>query len=144
MGQIQFTISLIMIGLFSIAIIGFALEFAEDNNAAIDLNDDSQFSQLYKNQTGNLEAFSNDTQTTYSSIVNSSISESGQTTARGGQFAITPVNAILSVKDILRVGYTSIFGSGKGFGLFLTTFLGMITFIMGLLIWKTWAGRLPD
>jgi hypothetical protein len=26
----------------------------------------------------------------------------------------------------------------------LTTFLGMILFITGLLIWKTWAGRSPD
>ena len=48
-------------------------------------------------------------------------------------------------KDIiLKVGYSKIFGTDSGLGIFITTFLGMIVFITALLIWKTWAGRSPD
>ena len=40
MGQISLTISLIMIGLFTIAIISFATNFAVDTDAAVSISDD--------------------------------------------------------------------------------------------------------
>lgn len=144
MGQIQFTIALVMIGLFSVAVIGFATNFANDNSVAVDISDDSALSSLYTKQTGNLTQFGNDTQATYSSIANSTISAGDETTRSGGQFKITPVTAITFATSILYTGYTKIFGSDSGFAIFITTFLGLIVFIMGLYIWKTWAGRNPE
>lgn len=143
MGQIQFTTSLVLIALFTIAIVGFAVNFAIDNNAVIDISDDAQISSLDSNVQSNLSNFREGSQDTYQSIVESSI-ESGQTTPSGGQFAVTPISAIGSVKNILQVGYIKIFGSGSGFGIFLASFLALLGFIFGMYIWKTWAGRLPD
>jgi hypothetical protein len=143
MGQIQLTIALVMIGLFSVALIGFGVNFAADNDAAISLSDDPEISNLDTNIQGNLSSFRSGSESTYQSIVESSIDE-GETTPSGGQFAITPVNAISTVSNILKTGYLKIFGTGSGFGIFITAFLGLIGFIMGLYLWKTWAGRNPE
>jgi hypothetical protein len=143
MSQIQWTISLVMIGLFTIAIIGFAINFAADNDSPVSLSDDPDISNLYDDSGENVVGFDTSSEDTYTSILNSSITESGSTTG-GGQFALTATNTVGVVKNILKVGYTKIFGTSSGFGIFITTFLGLIVFITVLLIWKTWAGRMPD
>jgi len=145
MGQIQWTVALVLIGLFAIAIIGFAISFADVNNAAVDISDDPEISNFYSSSVTDLDSFSGDSADTYTSIViNSSISEEGQTTQTAGQFAITPTSIIGVAKNILEVGYKEIFGSEGGFNIFLYSFLGLIVLIMALLLWKTWAGRIPD
>lgn len=143
MGQIQFTVSLVMIALFTVAIIGFAVNFAIDNDAAINLADDPELSSLDTSTQSDLSTFRGGSEDTYQSIVESSI-EQGETTPSGGQFAITPLTIVGTITNILLVGYIKIFGTGGGFGIFITTFLAMIGFIFGLYLWKTWAGRIPD
>ncbi len=143
MGQIQYTIALTSIALFTIAIIGFAVNFAIDNDAFHSLSDDPGLTNLKTDAEGNLSSFRGGSEDTYQSIVESSIEE-GDTTPSGGQFAITPLTAISTVKNILKVGYVRIFGGGGGFGIFLTTLLALIGFIFGLYLWKTWAGKMPD
>ena len=143
MGQIQFTIALVTLALFSIAIIGFAVNFASDNNAAISIANDPEISELNTNLQGNLTSFQTSAESTYQSIVESSITQ-GQTTPSGGQFAITPPNVIPVTKNIIKTGYLKIFGNGSGFEIFLVSFLGILVFIIGMYIWKTWAGRNPD
>lgn len=144
MGQIQWTIGLVLIGLFAIAIIGFTINFAIDNEAAVDISDDAQMANLFTETSGNISGFDSASESTYTSIINSSIAQEGFTTQSAGQFAITPTNVISVTKNILRAGYVKIFGSGTGFGVFVTTFIGLMVFITGLLIWKTWAGRNPE
>lgn len=139
----QYTIALVMISLFSLAIIGFAINFASDNNSVIDIADDPQILSLNTNVKSNLSSFREGSESTYQSIIESSI-ETGETTPSGGQFAITPLNALFVAKNILQVGYIKIFGTGSGFGIFLGTLLGVIGFIFALFIWKAWIGRIPD
>ena len=143
MGQIQYTTALIMIGLFAVAIIGFAVNFATDNDAPISISDDPELIALQTNTEGNLSNFRGGSESTYQSIVESSI-ETGDTTPSGGQFAITPVSAVPVAKNILKVGYIKIFGTGSGFGIFITSFLAIIVFTIGMYIWKTWGGKNPD
>ena len=144
MSQIQWTISLVLIGLFTIAIIGFAVNFAADNDAAFSLADDPELSALSKYIRDNTSEFNVQSANTYTSILNSSITGAGSTTQTGGQFTLTATNSVGVVENILRVGFTKIFGGSSGFGIFITTFLGLIVFITVLLIWKTWAGKIPD
>lgn len=143
MGQIKFTVALVMIALFSIAIIGFAIDFANSNDAAVSILDDSDIVSLQENAEGNISGFRSSSRTQYESIINTTISASGTSTS-GGQFAVTPTNVLGVVKNVLLVGYTKIFGTGSGFGVFLTTLLAMLVFMMGLYIWKSWAGKSPD
>ena len=46
MGDIKYIGGLLMVVLFAIAIVGFMFAFADDNDVAIDLEDDSGFSTL--------------------------------------------------------------------------------------------------
>jgi type IV secretory pathway VirB6-like protein len=132
-----------MIGLFSIAIIGFAVNFAKDNNAAVDISNDEQISNLYAEQKSNLSSFGSQSESTYESILGASV-EAGQTTPKGGQFGITPLSSLSVVKNILKVGYIKIFGSDSNFGVFLTALISVLVFTFALLIWKAWIGRIPD
>ena len=142
-GLLQFTTALVVIGLFTIALIGFATNFAEDNNAAIDLSDDAQITALDTNIKSNTSSFREGSESTYQSIIESSI-ESGETTPSGGQFAITPLSALGVVKNILQVGYVKIFGTGSGFGIFLGSLITILGFTFAMLIWRAWAGRMPN
>ena len=143
MGLKDITIALVTIGLFTIAILGFAINFAVDNDAPIDISDDSELSNLNTEVTGNVESMESDAEGTYQSIVGSSIEE-GETTVKGGQFAITPENTLGVTKNIMRTSYRKIFGSDSGFNIFLTSFIGLLLFIVALAIWKAWIGRNPD
>ena len=144
MSQIQWTISLVLIGLFTIAIIGFAVNFASDNSAAVSIGDDPELSTLSTLTEEDVDGFNVESGNTYASILNSSITGESSTTKTGGQFSLTATNSVGVVENILRVGFTKIFGGSSGFGIFITTFLGLIVFITVLLIWKTWAGKIPD
>lgn len=141
MGQIKLTISLVMIGLFTIAILGFAINFAIDNDASISINQDSEVSDLYSKSQGNISGFSDDSEDTYQSILETTIEEGGSTAPSTAPFALTTRNALGTTKNIVQVGYQKIFGTGAGFGIFITTFIGLLTVIFGLYIYKTLKGN---
>ena len=143
MGQINFITSLVLIGLFTIALLGFALNFASDTGAEVSLASDSEIMAMSSGIEANTSAFTSSANQTYYDIVGSSV-ETGDTTTSGGQFALTPINAIGTVRNIMLVGYHKIFGTDSGFEIFILTFLAMLTFIIGLYIWKTWKGGMPD
>jgi len=143
MGQISLTISLIMIGLFTIAIIGFATHFAVDNDSAVSINQDPELMNLYSNSKGNISEFSSGSQDTYTSILETTIEPGSDSPQSAGPFAITSTNTLSTTTNILKVGYTKIFGTGTGFGVFLTTFVGIIAFLFGMYIYKTLRGN-PD
>ena len=143
MGQLDFTISIVLIGLFTIAIIGFAINFAEDNNAPVDISDDSGLTSLKTNTEADVSSIEDSTEDTYTSLLESSVQE-GETLEKGGTLSLTVTNAIPVFFNILRVGYSRIFGNDSGFEVFLTAFIGIIIFIGAMYFAKTWLGRNPD
>jgi hypothetical protein len=143
MGQINFITSLVLIGLFTIALLGFALNFASDTGADISLANDAQIMAMSQGVTANTTAFTSSSNQTYYNIVGATVT-TGDTTPSGQQFALTPINAIGTVRNIVLVGYHKIFGTDSGFEIFILTFIAMLTFIIGLYIWKTWKGGMPD
>lgn len=143
MGQIQWTIALISLALFSVAVIGFMVGFANDNNSAIDIANDPQINTFSVDTNNNISSFQTGSQGTYDSIVNSTI-DSGDTVTSGTPFAITPLNMVSVVSNIFKVGYTRITGGNPSLEIFLMTFLALIIFITAMYIWKTWGGRNPE
>lgn len=143
MGQISLTISLVMIGLFSIAIIGFGIGFASDNNAAFSIADDPELAQFNLQAKGNASGFNQDAEDTYRSLINTTVNDESGVPTTTGTFAITPTNAVGTVSNVLQVGYTKIFGTGSGFGIFLTSLISILAFMIALYIYKTFRGN-PD
>lgn len=144
MGQLKYIISIMFIGLFTLAILGFAINFAEDNDATISIADDEELSSLQTDMESQISSSSTSTESTYSSLLESSVGEGGETLESGGTISLTITNAIPVFTNILNVGYIKIFGDEGNFGVFLTAFITMILFVGAMYFIKTWLGRNPD
>jgi hypothetical protein len=140
----KWVVGFALFGMFTLALIGFAMNFANDNNSAVDVSNDAQIVSLYSATAQNLSNLGSASETSTASIINSSIATGGTTTQSGSQFAITPASAVGTGKNVIQVGYYKIFGTDAGFGVFLYSLIGIITFISGLMIWKAWVGRQPS
>jgi len=145
-GIMQWSIAWVFVALFIVAIIGFSIGFARDNSSPVSIADDSELMNTYGNVTGNLEGFQTSSSETLNSTLSTTISPTSAsgTTTTAGQYSITLNDLIGVAKNTLRVGYSKIFGSDSGFGIFITTFLSVIAFIFGYYIIKAWIGRTPD
>ena len=138
--QITLTVSLVMIALFVIAIISFSVGFANDNNAEINIADDPELSSFYAGAKSDLSDYKTDSEETYSSILKTTIEPGSDVAQSSGSFAITAGNVLGVIKNIVYLPYQKILGSGQGFGVFITTFIAILVFVIGLLIYKSLRG----
>ena len=138
---IALTASLIMIALFSIAIIAFSISFANDNSAVISIVDDPELSELSTDTSSGISTFKDEAEGTYSSILETTVEPGSDVIQSAGPFAITVGNIVGITKNIVYLPYKKIFGSGSGFGIFFTTFMAFLAFIIGLLIYKALRGN---
>lgn len=143
MGTIQITISLMLLTLFTVAIISFATNFATDNNAPVDIGDDSDLASLNTNAQGNTTYFTENASSEYQSIIESTIPVGAQTIQTASPFAITPSSTLGTLKNILQVVNIKIFGSNSAFNIFLVAFVSLLILIIGLYLYKTLRG-FPD
>jgi len=138
--QITLTVSLVMIVLFTIAVIGFSIGFANDNDAAMSVVDDPELSGIYSKASGNMSLLKDQSEDTYQSILSSTIEPGSDVVQSAGPFAITPTTVVGTTSNIIMLPYKKIFGGGSGFGVFFTAFITFLVFIIGLLIYKTLRG----
>jgi len=143
MGTIQLTTSLVLITLFTVAILGFAINFAIDNNSAVDIADDADIQNLNKGLNSSVRGFKGDSESTYNTIINSTVQPGSDTLQSPAPFTITWSNTLGFATNIFTVTYNVIFGKEGTFSIFLNTFIGLIIFIGVLYIVKTWKGA-PD
>jgi len=139
--QITLTMSLIMIALFSIAIIGFSVGFANDNNAAISVVDDDEINSFYSDTRTSAENIKDNSEGTYESIIDTTVEPGSDVAQSAGPFAVSVSNIVGVGKNVILVPYKKIFGSGSGFGIFFTVFGAVILFLFGLYLYKTLRGN---
>jgi len=139
--QITLTLSLIFITLFSISIFGFAIEFANDNNAAMSIVDDPELNEFYTNTRTNLSTYKSDAEGTYASIIDTTVEPGSDVAQSTGPFAVSVSNVVGIGKNIIYIPYKKIFGSGEGFGIFFTIFGSIILMLFALLLYKTLRGN---
>jgi len=139
--QITLTMSLIFIALFSIAIFGFAIGFANDTDAAMSIADDSDLNTFYTDTRDNLSTYKSDSEGTYASIIDTTVEPGSDVAQSTGPFAVSVTNIVGVGKNMILVPYKKIFGSGDGFGVFFTIFGAIVIFLFGLLLYKTLRGN---
>ena len=142
--QITLTISLTILFLFVVSIVGFSINFASDNDADISISDDpeNRISGVYTNSKDGLDTFKDGAESTYQSILDTTVEPGSDVAQSTAPFAITPFNLISTAKNIITVPKNVIFGgSGSPFGFIFTTFLTIISFVFGLLIYKALRGN---
>lgn len=143
MGTLTLIKGLMFIGLFTVAMITFAVNFAEQNDAAISLADDTELTSLSSDTATNIDGLASDTEKTYSSIIPKTVNPGSDVLPSPGPFTITTANSLSVSKNIMEVGYSRIFGTNTGFGVFLTALVSMVGLMLTLYIIKTWRGS-PD
>ena len=139
--QIQLTMSLIFIALFAVAIFGFAIGFANDNDASISISNDAEINTFYTDTRTNLSTYKSDSEGTYASIIDTTVEPGSGVAQSTGPFAVSVSNVVGVGKNIIYIPYKKIFGSGEGFGIFFTIFGAVIVFMFGLLLYKTLRGN---
>jgi len=143
MGSIKFFASVLMVGLFAIAIVTFATQFGNDNSSAILLSDDEQLNTLNNEINSTITTWHssvNDTGTTFFSTTQD---QGDQSATSGGQFKSGINGALSMATKAMTSGYNKIFGSDGGFGIFLTGLTGILLFMLVAYGWKYWKGN-PD
>jgi hypothetical protein len=149
MGQIKFIGSIMMVMLFTIAIIGYATNFGIDNNSGTRIDDlDDDFTQLQTNITaevqGNRLEVTNSSEGFFESSFHQSSDSVDTTTVTGGQFKTIVKAPVSAIKTIFGSINKNIFGKSKEFGIFLTGLISLIVIAGMLYIWKTWKGGNPN
>ena len=140
MGDVKLTTALVFIALFGIAITAYVTNWGTDNNSAIDLNNDPEFSDYYTIQKGNVTTFQIDTNSSASAFSASEITEGDQTTRTGGQFKVGILSMITSLKNTASLIQGKLFGGSVTFGVIITGLLSLLIYIGFRYIWQTWRG----
>jgi len=143
MGEIKWVAGLLLAGLFGFALIMFAINFANDNGSAYTLEEGDGFNSTKNQLNQTFFTFHSDVNTSSDKFFQSEIQE-GDTVVKGGQFKVGPGSALTVVTLLISQAFKSVFGSGVGFGVFLTALTSFLALVTFLYIWKVWAGRNPD
>jgi len=140
--QISLTVSIVMIALFSVAIIGFSVGFANDNNAAFSIADSDEVSDAYSSQQTNLTDFRTQSNSTYTSILESSVAPGSDVVPSAAPFSLTSGSLLGTAKNMVTIPIVYIFGGWSSpFAIFFTTLIGIISFMFILYVIKTWRGN---
>lgn len=147
MGQIQFMGAILLVVLFSIAVVGYATNFANDNDVYVTLNNDSFVTGQQSDLESGISTFKTQANSSVLSLTKGTIASGDETTETGSQFKGSVSGIFDSMKAALNTAYARIFGQeqgNSGLGIFLVALISFLTVLMGLYIWKTWAGKTPD
>jgi len=141
MGLAKITMALMMVALFSIALVTFAINYGIDNNAQINLGQDDEFVASQSELRSNVEVFYSDVNISNDAFQSSTISSQTEASEGGTQFKVTPTNSLSMFKNALKTSFTKIFGSDSGFGILLTALISIVGFLVGLYAWRAWKGN---
>ena len=133
--------SLTMIALFTVAIIGFSIGFANDNDAAVRIDDDSDINALYADSQGNINSLKDNTEDTYSSIVNTTIEAGSDVIKSPAVFTLTWGNLYSTLGAMLTVITVVIFGGNPALAMFTTAFMTLLGIMFALYLIKAWRGN---
>jgi len=138
----ELTISITMIILFSIAIIGFSIGFANDTNADISVNDDPSVVSVYNTQKDSGSSLKDISEDTSKSILDTTVEPGSDVMPSAAPFALTISGLLGSFSNIISLPIKYIFG-GKGspFGVFFTILGSILLILFILYAIKAWKGN---
>lgn len=143
MGQVKLIGALFLIAVFSVAVVSYVSNFGDDNNAAIKLSDDSEISTFDTNVKSELASIVGSTNSTSESFSESTIAAGSETMESGGIFkSIT--GPVTSVKRVIGLGQSKIFGEDTGFGYVFNSLSAFLIVLLMLYAWKSWKSGSVD
>ena len=143
MGQIKLTNSLVMVALFTLAIVVFATNFGLDNGTSIVLSNDSDYASIDDSLIEDIQTANVNSNTSLNTLLSTTQDSGDQSASSGGQFKVSALTSLRTANRMVSIGYKKIFGEDSGFGIFLTALISMLGWMIGLYAWKAWRGN-PD
>lgn len=143
-GQMQFVVSLVFLSLFVIALIGFGINFAKQNEAYTSVSQDSDVNTTYQVMYSGLNNMTDKNYQLYNATLETEPSGSSGIIQSAGQFALGMTDIIGVLKGAMDLAFSKIFGGGELGGILATTLIGLAVFVIAMLIIRTWLGRNPD
>jgi len=137
---ITMTTSIVMIILFTIAIIGFSIGFANDNDSDIRIDDDSDINSIYGDSQDGLATYRNDTNSTYNSIIDTKVEAGSDVIKSPAVFTLTWKSLLTTFGAILNVIFVVVLGGNATFAIFTTALMGLLGFMYALYVIKAWRG----
>lgn len=144
MGQVNFTISLVMIALFTFSLIMFMSGFSNDNNTVLSINNDSRFNTANDTLYEDIGNFNSESNESISTMIETTLDAGDTSATSGGQAKVTVGSLINMSTTSITLAFGSIFGNDSSFGILLTSLLAVIGLIFGLYVWKTVRGGDPN
>jgi hypothetical protein len=138
MGFVNYSISLLLIAVFIIAMLTFAVNFGTDNNTNVNLGSDEDYNTINTQLKNNLSEFYTGTGVASESFQKSTISSTTDATEGGTQFKVTPWTSLAMVKTSLEAGWNRIFGKYSEFAVVLTALISALTFVMIMYAYAYW------
>jgi hypothetical protein len=144
MGEIKFITGLVMLALFTIAVISYSVGFGLDNDAVININQDAEVNAMNVSMDTSMNDFRRDTDNASLGFFSTSLNAGDDTTRSGGQFKLGFKSLKDSLGSITSATKNTLFGGSPYFAVVLTTLVSLMIYIGFRYIWKTWKGGNPD
>lgn len=147
MGAIKYIISIAMVALFALAIVTYAIGYADDNNAIVSLSDEEDFKTFKTTSESTIGDYVVEDVNSSSDIFSDSSIETGDfAMTSGGTFKIlTGVKNLMSViSSSLSLTKKYIFAGDNSLGLVLAVISGLLVMLSIAYAYKFWVGRNPD
>lgn len=141
MGLLKLTGGLMLVTLFSIALITFAVNFADDNETDVNLADDPNMSRFQASEDSQIDEFYANASVSLTAMQESTIDTQTDTTEGGTQHKVTVGTSLEMASRVLRLVYEKVFGTSSGFGVFFTALIAFLFFAIGALVIKAWKGN---
>lgn len=143
MGEISFTNGLIMAALFSVCMIVFATNFANDNDSAISIADDPDFAGTQTAIESDLLVFNSTINDAGVSFNEDNVEQGTDTATSGGQFKGPQRASYNTATSTLKNSFNKIFDYSE-FAILINTLIAVLAFIAIRYAYKTWFGKDPD
>jgi len=143
MGQIKLVTSTIIIALFTLAIISFAVNFGLDNGTSINLQDDPDFPSTKNNVNDEIDDFYLNINISSDAMAQSTIASQSEATEGGTAFKVSTRNSVSVATKVVKSSFQKIFGSDSQFSILYTAIISILGMMVLLYLYKSWRGN-PD
>ena len=144
MGLKETSIAFLLIFIFSFAFINYAVGFANDNNAEVNIGTSDTFSEYLSTSESDMNDYTVETSDSLGNFYEQEVPGDSESTGTGATFQPKEGSSITATLNILGIIYKTIFGGGNQFNVIFTAITTVVVFIGGLYWWKFIKGGNPN
>ena len=144
MGLKETSVAFLLIFIFSFALINYSVNFANDNNAEVNIGNDDAFTSYLAESELDMDSYVVETSDALGNFYEQEVPGDSESTGTGATFQPKEGSSITATINIFGVIYKTVFGGGTQFNVIFTAITLLMSFIVGLYWWKFVKGGNPN